>query len=286
MPAPDPKLTPWLRKNLRELTERGAPDRVELWHASEGSSSARLCMVNISEGVDVDELSQELWDTANQDSSTRAEGMPQRYLVALFLDDDQAPIGQFPFLVAGGGTTLSLSATEPPTDKGEKAQYMRHAETMHRMVIEQSSFTVGNLRNELESERRLRLGYEEKFMSVMENMQKLQDRQHERDMEMRREEAKAKRHEEFMGLLMSAAPILFAQFLGGAGLKGSALARDEGIKNFLKSLNEKEVNDIIGALEPAKQMLILELYKSYSEEDKSRSVGHPALSEAREMVKH
>lgn len=278
MTAPDPKLAPWLRKHLRELTEQGAVERVELYHASDGTPLERLLLANVSEGVDAEELAQELWDVAQQDSSTRPADLVQRYVVATYQGEDRAPLAQFPFLTSGG-TPGVLTPMDQATEKGERGMLMRHTESLHRVVIEQSTYHTNTLRNELESERKLRLGYEEKMVGVFEALQQLMDRKHERDMDMKREEAKSRRHEEFMGLIMSAAPMLLAQFMGGKGMPGASVARDEGIRNFLKGLTEPEINGVINSLRPDHAMLLMELYKSYATEEKKRN---PLLAEAAE----
>lgn len=278
MSAPDPKLVPWLRKHLRELTATGTIERVELYHAADGTPIQRLLVSRVDEGVDADELGQELWDAAQQDSSTRPPEMAQRYVVATFQEDEPAPLAQFPFLMPGG-TPGILTTVDQATEKGERGQMMRHNETLHRLVVEQNTYHTNMLRNELESERKLRTGYEKGMMEMFETMQQLMDRRHEREMETKREESKARRHEELMGLLMAAAPLVLAQVVGGKGLPGAAVARDEGIRSFLKSLDEKEINGIIGSLKPEHAMVLMEVYKSYASEEKKRN---PLLTEAAE----
>lgn len=276
MTAPDPKLTPWLLKHLRELNGQGSVTRVELYQALEGAPVQRLLLTNVSEGVDAHELTQEIWDTACQDASTRSGGSTQRYVVATFQDEDPAPLAQMPFIMPGG-TPGVLTTAAPNDDKAERGMLIKHTENMHRLVIEQNTYHTNLLRNELEAERRLRTGYEENAMKTFEMMQTLMDRQHERLMESKREESKEARHQQLLGLLMSAAPLLLAQVMGGAGLKGAGIARDEGIREFLKGLSEKEINGIIGSLNPANAMVLMELYKSYSAEEKQRN---PLLLEA------
>lgn len=285
--TPDSKLAPWLRKQLRQLGERGIVTRVELFFATEGEGIGRLAAIPVAEGVDVDELTQEVWDTAERDASTRAVGMPQRYVLAGFLEEDSVPVCQFPFIINGGGsgTAIISASSEPANEKGEIAQRLRHTEQLHKMLIEQTAYTSAALRKELEEERRIRTGYETKFMEMLEIQQQLMDRKHERDMERARMEASQRRHDEIMGLVGTVLPVVAAQFTGGLGLKGTPILRDEGIRGFLKGLSEDEVNNVIGSLKPQNQMLLLELYKSYKEDDKKR---HPLLNgvESGEETKH
>ncbi len=288
MSIPDAKLAPWLKKNLRELTGSGIIERVELYHASEGVNASRLALVRVDDGVDADELAQELWDVCEQDANTRQNGLPQRYLVASFFAEDTAPVAQFPFLVHSGMTALSVSSTEPPTEKGELGQRMRHEETMHRLLVETTTYQVAGMRAELKEERELRGRYEKGYMEMFQTMEALSDRKHERELELRREEAREKRHEELMGLLMTAAPLMLAQFMGGRGMPGVGIARDEGIRGLLKGLGEDEINGVIKALKPEHSMALIELYKAYAEEDKKRhpEPRHPALEGADEALKH
>lgn len=278
MSAPDSKLTPWLRRYLRELREGGSVDRVEMYHTGESSPVERILVVSVADGVDADELGQELWDAAEQDASSRQEGRSERYTVGTFGADDRAPLAQFSFLVATG-TPGIIGSNDPATEKGERAQVLRHQENLHRMLLEQSTYFTNSMRQELDRERTARLALEKQQLETFVTMQELLDKKHERDMDTARETAKAQRHEQIMGLLMSAAPLLMAQFLGGKGMPGAGIARDEGIREFLKALKPEEINGIIKSLEPAHAMVLMELYKSYSVAERERN---PLLKEAEE----
>ncbi len=132
-----------------------------------------------------------------------------------------------------------------------------------------------NSRVDVERERRLRMRYEDRQMELLQRLEELNDRKHERDLERAQAEQRARMHDKMMGMLMAYAPILLEKLAGVAvGGKMSLISLTETFKN----LSEKEVMGIIAACEPENQHKIIELYKHLKGVDeKDQAEKHPLL---------
>jgi hypothetical protein len=283
MSQPEDKLVVWIRRQLSaDVEEDGLVCRFELWHSSGESGGSRIATLKLDGSGDADDIAAELWDAANRDADTRISSLPNRYVVASFRrDNDRDTSGQYPFILKGGGQlskVMNLGDTFAPNDAGERAHLMHQTGRMHELMFGMSQFMAQTGQTDLERERRLRMRLEERQLEVFSKLEELSDRKHERDLSMAREEAKAKRHEQLMAMLMTFAPVAMATFANGMGFSGTGAVRDFGVGQILKGLSENEVMGMLAALEPSNQAKFLELYQTYAEkEQKEQGEKHPLL---------
>jgi hypothetical protein len=274
-----------MQRQVRDLTQEGSVRRFEMWWAPAGSEAQRVATAELEEGQGIDDVATEFWEAAENDAATRAEGIPQRYTVGVFRGDAPDPTGQHAFLVtaqspAGHFAMKSMEASAAEVDKMAVNQQIRHTETLHRMLLEQTHHTNGYLAAELQKERAQSSRLQEQLLSLFQAAQDLEDRKADRELERAKAQAVERRHQQIMGLVMTAAPVLLAQFLGGNALPGAAVARDAGIAKFLKNLTEPEIKGVISSLKPENQMALLEVYKAYQSESKEEDKElHPYLRE-------
>jgi hypothetical protein len=281
MATPTPALIKWLTRFLSDITEEGPITRFELLHKVEGERTERLdAWQNPSDGARApDELAREIQDTAERDTAARTSGQPQRYIVCAYRGDDPEPAAQHAFLLR---PTMQLAKraddSEPPTDKGVIAHFLRHDENVHRLLLSSSDSLVGKLANEVDRERTARIKAEELNWSMFEKYQLLLDKEQERRIDEAKELTKARRVDELMGVVTALIPILATRFLGGAQpgallpLVAPALAppelvdpKDRAVREFFARLSETEISSVLGSLSSSNQIALAELHRAFSE---------------------
>lgn len=283
MALPDEHIVKWLNKQLKDLTERGLPERFELWHAVEGERGDKLDSYPVDDETEPSELAQEIWAKAEHDAGTHSSPS-QKYSVLMFrCDDDSEHEGMHSFILQGRQfRSITGGATEPPTEKGLTAQLMRHSEGSARMMLGIAESTAGRLtrQNEEMSQRIDRMAGQN--LDMFEKYQELLDRSAERALEQAKAEAKERRHEELMGMVMAMVPLVASKFLGAgapsvAGQMAQSSTRDLSVQKLLKGLSVEETTKVFEALQPQNQMVMMELYQAYAEKERAEQERRPEV---------
>jgi len=290
MSAPSFSLVKWLTRHLSDVTEDGMIARFELFHTIEGEHADRLELWRNStdDPCDPQELAQEIQDAAERDVQSRISGQPQRYAVYAFRAESEEHEGQMSFLVR---PTLHQSRygedSEPPTEKGVIAHFMRQNENMHRLMIGSQQATVGQLTSDLERERSARQKSEDLHWSMFDKYQKLLDKEHERRIAEAKELMKARRLDEMLGVATALLPIVVTKLMGSinqqpAPAAATALAqssapappaltaaypvdsKDAAIRQFFAGLSEVEISGVLGSLSGTNQLALAELHRAFS----------------------
>jgi len=293
MSAPSFGLLKWLTRYLSDVTEEGVIARFELFHTIEGEHADRLELWRNSadDPRDPQELAQEMQDAADRDIQSRISGQPQRYAVYAFRAENEAHEGQMSFLVR---PSLHQSRygedSEPPTEKGVIAHFMRQNENMHRLMIGSQQATVGQLTSDLERERSARQKSEDLHWNMFDKYQKLLDKEHERRIAEAKELMKARRLDEMLGVATALLPIVVTKLLGSVNQQSTpapttalaqapmapALAaeyptdpKDVAIRQFFAGLSEVEISGVLGSLSGTNQLALAELHRAFSDEHAS-----------------
>ena len=263
----------WLTVQVADLTERGPVTRMELFHTVEGEQGERLQVFGMeSEGTDVQDLGQSIWECSENDASTRSAGMPQRYVVFTYRGENQDPEAQHPFLIRGRGVSNTMmgsgDGSEPPTERGLQAQLMRYNEGLHRQMMVMTNEVGGRMAQQLEKERARREEVEDRILEVYKLQQSLLDQSAAREIAAAREAAQARRHDELMQFFMGMGPLLMTRIFGDGPMSGMQTnMRDQAVGKILKGLSEEEARGIMGTLKGNNPIAFIELYKSYADED-------------------
>src|SRR3990172_103786 len=157
MSHPNNHLLEWVRSTLVDLTEAGSISRLELWHAIDGEGGEVLRPIRMEdreEDEDPDTLTQEIWDIAEHDATTRPLGSNQRYVLQAYREvDSRQPETTHPFLINGRAINQLLGGdTEPPTEKGLVASAIRQSSELHRMMVQLTDSSAVRLARELDYE--------------------------------------------------------------------------------------------------------------------------------------
>lgn len=295
---PDPKLRNWIAKRRADLTPDGLISRIELWHVVDGEPGDPLStfvLADRPEDEDPDDLTQEIWNEAEEDAGTRPQGSYQRYMVRAFRGDDTIPEETKAFLCMGRGITALIGGdSTSPTPRGMLSQELRQNDNLHAMVIRlcQTMTTTLEARTERQSQEIEQLHRQRRELFDLE--QRLKDREHERAME-REEKAKSQERVDQLiqgglGLLTTLGPLILGKLLSGpaagalsaaTGLPAGdlhpraagAISRDMALYKIAESLSPEQLETFIGALRPEQQLAFLELWKEL------RSAHEPAPNE-------
>lgn len=280
MTTPTNDVTDWVKDRMNDLRGDGlgAFTSIEAHHAlDEDNGSETLKRVGIRDGDDPLDVAQELWDAIEDDANSRVEGRMQRYVLLAFRDGQKDPEERKSLRMSGRATMNFLGGdTEAPTGSGHLAQLMRHNEQLTTRLMQLNDMTTGRLARDLEAERQRNLVLEKERSSMFEMYQELQDKAHERKMEIEKEEAKQRRYQEVMGLVMSVAPLAMSRMLSapvGGNQLPAAGARDESTHQFLKSLSEEEAQKLLAVVQTfpmEKQMALMALYQEHARVEEER----------------
>ncbi|HEX3853059.1 MAG TPA: hypothetical protein VHW01_18985 [Polyangiaceae bacterium] len=272
MGAPTPGFVKWLTRLLADLTEGGIITRFELIHKVEAEHADRLDIWrnDADSARDPQELAQEIQDSAERDAQSRTTGQPQRYIVYAYRGTADLHESQHAFLVKSTfHVTRFGEDSEPATEKGVIAHYMRHDENVHRLLMSAGDSLLGKLAVDLERERACRIKAEELNWSMVEKYQTLLDREHERRVDEAKELMKARRLDELMGVATALLPIFATKFLGQTSVQEpkrmeTTDPKDAAIRRFFANLSETEISGILGCLSGANQIALAELHRAFS----------------------
>lgn len=289
-------LSRWLSKSADDLTGDGAVSHYELYHSNDGGVGAeRLMRFPAAESPDgIDDLAQMIWDAAEGDAKTRVNGHPERYIVLSFRAEQPEHDSQHAFVLRDRGTISMFGDTDSPTPHGHLGQNMRHTEKLHQMLVSMTEVTTGKLmRDNAELVKRCERA-EGQQLDMMETYQKLLDRSMERQLEQAEAMSKAKRKDEMTSFAMGLLPLLAAKFFAGdnsiagmlsqAGGASPGSLRDDAIGKFLKNLSPEEVQGVFTSLQGQNRAVLLELYKSYAEDDKKAQEAKPEIFRDKEVT--
>jgi hypothetical protein len=277
--TPSPALIQWLTRFLSDLTEDGPITRFELLHTVEAEHTERLDVwqVDMQHPREPHDVAQEIVDAAERDVQSRISGQPQRYAVYAYRGDEELHESQHAFLLRPHfQATRHGEDSEPPTEKGVIAHYMRHDENVHRLLMNANESLIGRLAQDLERERGARLKAEEFNWSMFERYQALLDKEHERRIHEAKELMKARRMDELMGVVTALIPILATKLIGNTPQPANAPQvvgaqpqaelvdpKDTAVRQFLGNLSEAEISSVLGCLSSSNQIALAELHRSF-----------------------
>lgn len=281
--TPQEILQKFISRQLSTLDDGRPVVRFELFHAS-GEQSERLQIFPIITGeTKSEDLAAEVFDVAMTDRNTRDTTNPERYGLLAFVAEEPDYVGQTSFQFEGKPNRFSAAFddTEPPNIKGQTAQSMRHSETMHKMMVQMSEATVGSVLTENARLRQRITELEMREDEVRRKRDEVLDQADERELRNAKQLMRAKREDQFGGMLLSMAPAVLATVFGKKGLPGAASsAMEQAVRSFMQNLDEKEISGILGALKPQNQMVLMEVYKNFRHEAVIEDKGKPKILRA------
>ena len=277
-------LIKWVRRSIGDVTSQGPFALFVLFHVvHDGAPSVAGNKIQTwpLDANEPDELAQEIWTEAEREANQLSAGSRQRFVILGYRLDPQGEVAQehdtqFSFSIYGRGKANAFDQdTEPATEMGVRAQSMRQNENLHRLLIGYSESTTGRAIQDAERERALRLKAEDKLFEVQQLREELLDRKADRELRQATELMKVKQLGDIMQAVMALLPLVIAKLAGG-NMAGST-ARDMAIGKILKSLDEKQLVGVMQSLPGEMRLPLLEIYKSYRDEEQKTQEGKPDL---------
>lgn len=225
--TPNQKLLEWIRKFRADLTPDGTITRIELYHSIEGQMGERLAtfeMADRDDDEDPDDLAQEIWDEAEDDSASRPTGQIERYVVQAFRGDTREPDEQKAFTTHGKlVTALTGNGSEPPTMAGQTMAEMRRTNDLHALVVRMCEATAGSAAVQLQREREENNKLRETSFKYEELRQQLLDRSLDREEQRKDSEMSRQMNNMLLGTLVQLAPVILTRLLAAPPPAGAAM---------------------------------------------------------------
>jgi len=216
---------------------------------------------NLAAAEDLDALAAEIETRAHEDGQ-HFRG-PTLYGLFAYREVGQPHVERTFLRVEGQGSRESFfTETEAPDGRGITSQLMRHNEVATRIALGQTSEIIDHYRRLLEARDRRIEDLENRHFKMLELYEKLQSMQHERDLEVLREQRADERSKFLKEKLDMLAPVLMNKLLGKDGAPAPALG-EELMRQFLKSLAPNQIDALMGMLRPEQAAVIGEVYDAY-----------------------
>jgi hypothetical protein len=258
--TPDQRLLEFIRKFRVDLTPEGTITRLELYHSIEGSMGERLAtfeMADRDDDEDPDDLAQEIWDEAEQDSATRPTGSVERYVIQAFRGDTREP------------------------------------DDLHALVVRMCEATAGSAAVQLERERQENNRLREVAFEYEKLRQQLLDNSLDRELKRKEAEASNQQMQMLFGTMLQLAPLVLQRLLMPPAPPGAALplqpapaptppapapapaadssvnehvkVRDAMIAQLLGTFSMEQMQAMLGTFDAAQKQQFLAVYTSFRE---------------------
>lgn len=228
-----------------------APDKVELRHLSVGDKATAVRAWGLG-GAD-DNRVKDVLDQLHQAAADDADGVGGVQKYAAVATAEGAPVGRLVLRYRSESTDangVEDFESEPANGKGLVSQAMRHTEAMAKALAVGAGGTIEQLVRQnarLSSMVETMLG---KHMEHIALVEELQSGKHQRELEMRAQEAADRAKEQIVGELANLLPAVVQKVTGYTSpnyLAPEVLA----LRKLAGNLKDEQIDVIMGALEPS-----------------------------------
>lgn len=230
---------------------------------------------------DIPTLKDLLWSTIEQD----AEGMGgrQKYLVLVWRRDFDSPTARWTGQIHTPEveTDSDPMDTEPASGHGMIAQSMRHTEAIMKTSMGSIGVVMGTMQRMMMQLAEHNERLTQKQFDMFEMLEAARSLQHEREMaEMVAASGEARKDKVFEQL-MTLTPVLVNK-VGGRKLLPSAKSPTEMmLMTLVHTLEPNQFEGIIKHLKPEQAVLLMDLIKTYQEEEEAKKAAAGDTTEKR-----
>lgn len=268
-------LEKWMRRQLYVERDEGPCVRLVLKHVGAGNKlGSEVFTAPVPAKADdafIEATINELQTTANQDAG--GLGGVQSYVVQAYFKEEEKPLARYTFKVQGADEDEegSQMSSEPPNRVGITSQLMRHQEAIFRTAVMGQSQVIGTLMRQNATLSEL----VEKFMAdrvqTIDVLESLLSKKQERELEIKRAEAKQAMLSDAFDKVMTLAPIVVAKIAGKGVVPGAESPLEVQIKGLLETITPDQFEALTGTLKPEQQMALAEIYTGLQEAEKKRA---------------
>lgn len=253
-------------KMITWIGDKAETCRFELHHTGLEGNEIIDKFAAPDEDTSIDDFANDVYERAEQDALTRLneEGY-QRYSIVAFSDGSVE--GNYGFVVKVVDENplklTNLGSDVATSQKGLIGSFMTHNERMNRQLSAMSEATAGRLAGEVERLSRRNQNLEDHHMKIMDMVEDLKDRKHERELAAAQAEANARRMDQLLNLGMQLLPVVAAKLLPANPLAQDAqhAAIGKGVEEWLSGISEQELAGVIGSLAPQNRLAVMEIYE-------------------------
>ena len=211
------------------------------------------------------DLAQALIDRANDDAKSQRGTI--RYVVNAYHEGAKTHFSRYAFRI-DGGLSYTDGDTDPieATNAGALALMMKHAEFAIKAMAAGQIEHNRLLAAEVQDLRRHSNKLAQQQYKVLELQQAMMDRQAERDLAVREQDAKEKRKQLMFEKFLVLLPIIAKKFLGGKGT--DKMLGEAQLDTLLESFTEEQVRDLIPLFSDEQRVAFFEIYKDYQQRKK------------------
>lgn len=230
------------------VASRAPFDRIELWHSSgKKGSGGPLHVITRSEGLDGETDAEKLLELARDDGAVLGDVQLYR-LLAKSDDDDSAAVSTLTFRIE----TNDVQGIAGNDSHAVVAQVLRHNEAMQRIHAGAMKAITDALiaANKQAHDRNAAL--EERHAKSLDMIEAIITQHHEREMDLKRQEASDKRADKLLDTAIGMAPALIAKVAGKNGIAPA-------LKLFLETLTPSQIESLAGVLTPEQMITLSEM---------------------------
>lgn len=263
------KLEKFFKRNLLSGVDDNPICRITMRHAMGGSKAATVLDQEVTPHHSAVELTSQFEESATDD----AEGLGglQSYVISTYFTAVPDKVRErFSFrLHVPSESDDEIDNTESATQAGLTAQLMRHNEANARVM----TMSMGEVMRQMNRmNERLATQNEnlmDKHFSVLELYEKLMTAETTREIDKMKVTSKIAREDQLVEKALLLAPAVVNRLTGKAMLPEKATPAEMMVMDFAKSLKPDQMMGILGLLEPAQQLQLMELMENQRRRDEA-----------------
>lgn len=250
----------WIRREIYREHRDGPVRRLVIRHVTTEKLAGEVFSLEAPAVFDEAWIAHALTEielAADQDAEGLGES--QKYCVLAFRGEpgQERSSGRFSFRVTVVDDGESEFVTsEPATLKGLLTQQMRHTEAMMRLTVQSIGQVQAMHQRTIEEQYQQLREYSAKHLDTLHLVEGLQQRSHERQLEVQREESRSEMAREAIEKLMLLAPALINRALGQKALPEKISPEVASLQAFFSTLTEDQWSSILATLTPEQQITI------------------------------
>lgn len=259
------KVSQFVRRNAMADRRDGACRKFVLRHQTGGKGGgAQVSMWEVEShhrhADSANALAEEISMTAESDAS--GIGGTQRYVLHAYHGESEKPTDRLTFRVDGDeeGDSDDFSS-EPANAKGVLSQMMRHNEAMMKGTLMGLTSVMTTMQRQMAKQAdRLEHMETDRFRTI-EVMERLFSQEHQRKLELQKQESRESMTRELMGKLQLFLPVV-ANKIAGKQLMPAPV--NEVLTGFLNTLSPEQAATIFGALNDEQRHFLQEFMSAAS----------------------
>ena len=204
-----------------------------------------------------------------------------RYVINAYRGGEKTHFRKYSFRLDGGlEFTDKDEINYPPTEAGVLAMAMKHAEFAIRSYSAGQAESMRLLSGQVNELHRQNNKLAAQQYKVLDLQQQMLDRQAERDLAVREQDAKEKRKQMMFEKFLVLWPIIAKKFFGGKDKGSDTILAEEQLGSLLESMDEEQVRQLVPILSEEQKIGFFTVYQEYK--SRKKRLAEPGHGEGKE----